>query len=301
MIKVGISGGDTSCAGELIRLLVNHPDVEIIFVRAKGKGGVPLECVHHGLIGEISMNMTESADLSAIDLLFIADSDPICSVEEYPDGLRVIDMCGGHKDCPAFVTGVSEAFRKPLVRGARFSRLVHPLASVAMVALFPPALNLLLKDVSLSVQMSADLMEAALAEEAVAELSCLLRQVQLSFPGNVVLSGITEGHGRGMRLTAEFSSAMSAEDIAALYEAVYDDHNFTFLTSRHCHRADVEGTNRILINISKPMPDKVVVDTVADARMRGGAGEAMHVMNLLFGLHEKTGLALKASMYEKEY
>ena len=104
-----------------------------------------------------------------------------------------------------------------------------------------------------------------------------------------------------MRLTAEFSSAMSAEDIAALYEAVYDDHNFTFLTSRHCHRADVEGTNRILIHISKPMPDKVVVDTVADARMRGGAGEAMHVMNLLFGLHEKTGLALKASMYEKEY
>ena len=53
MIKAGIIGGAGYTAGELIRLLINHPDVEIKWVNSSSNAGNRVDAVHQGLIGEL--------------------------------------------------------------------------------------------------------------------------------------------------------------------------------------------------------------------------------------------------------
>ena len=87
------------------------------------------------------------------------------------------------------------------------------------------------------------------------------------------------------------------EQILQMYEEVYDDHNFTSIVTSPVNPIETEGTNKVIISISKPDAATLCLDIVADGRMRGGAGEAVHLLNLLFALHEQTGLKLKASRY----
>jgi N-acetyl-gamma-glutamyl-phosphate reductase len=82
-----------------------------------------------------------------------------------------------------------------------------------------------------------------------------------------------------------------------LYDEVYDDHNFTILTSRVLDYKEVEGTNKCLLTLLKETPDTLTINCIIDARLRGGAGEAVHDLNLMFGLHECVGLTFKASVF----
>ena len=115
--------------------------------------------------------------------------------------------------------------------------------------------------------------------------------------GEFVLTAAAADTRRGLRVRAELDSPMTLPDIARLYEELYDDHNFTFLSPHAAPYAEVTGTDKIIISLSLAQ-GKLTIDAVADGHLRGGAGEAVHVMNLLFGLAERTGLALKASEYD---
>ena len=100
-----------------------------------------------------------------------------------------------------------------------------------------------------------------------------------------------------MRMECDIPCRTELAEILRLYDSHFDDHNFTFHVSYPVGMEEVEGTDRCVISLSKPTPDTLHVEAVADARLRGGAGEAVHLMNLLFGLHERVGLTLKASVY----
>ena len=300
MIRTGIAGGAGEDAGELIRILVNHPDVELIFVQGPGMEGRDVSDVHHGLVGELSMKMTDHVTVDDIDLLFVADSgfyDSELYSNGLPDELRVIDMTGSDRVSSESVAGVSEIYRKQLVRGAHRAHLLHPLASGALVALYPLAMHLLLKEVCGDFALPSSMISGQNVQRAMRTAEEALAAVQRSFDETIRIEGITGIPGRDMRLRFTFPCSLSSDDVANLYEGIYDDHNFTFLTSTQRPGEEVVGTNRCLIHISKPDRQTLSIELIADARMRGGAGEAVHVMNLLFGLHEKTGLALKASAY----
>lgn len=300
MIRTGIAGGASEDAGELIRILVNHPDVELRFIQGRGMDGRDVSDVHHGLVGELSMKMTDHVTVDDIDLLFVADPE-FYESELYRDGLpeelRVIDMTDSGSVSPDSVAGVSEIYRKQLVRGARRAHLVHPLVSGTLVALYPLATHLLLKDVRCVVALPSSMISDQAVQRAMRSAEEALAAVQRSFDEKIMVEQIAGVAGRDMRLQFTFPCTLSSDDVANLYEGIYDDHNFTFLTSTQRPGEEVAGTNRCLIHISKPDRQTLSIELIADARMRGGAGEAVHVMNLLFGLHEKTGLALKASAY----
>lgn len=300
MIKVGIAGADNPVAGELIRILVNHPDVDIRTLYAPACKGRGAESVHHGLIGEQKLTFSDAIDPAALDFLFILDRavDPAALPEE----LMWVEMSGRTiSEMPEdIVYGLSEAFRKPLVRGARHAFIPNPVASAALIAINPLALNLLVgDDLKIDVTVPAGPSEQAtdaVLKEAADELAKVLPLIQNSFSGRIACEakGETESR-RAMRVAATICCGMDISEIVPLFENVYDDHNFTFLTNAIVSDKEVEGTNKCILRLTRPDFSTLRVEALVDPSMRGGAGEAVHVLNLLCGLHEKTGLALKSA------
>lgn len=304
MIKIAIAGAQTPDAGELVRLLVNHPEVDIRTLYAPGMKGCAPSAAHHGLLGETLPPFTDVLDVSKCDVLFICEKSDV--VERLTDSLpesadlRLIDLT--HPESPAatrygYAYGLSEMNRKSLVRGATRAVVPGAIESLTLVALYPLAANLMLRgDLRVRVEATDELTTAEALVKAQREIAARLSETQQSFDGDVSITAEGRPAGRGLRIRLEMDSFMQLEDIEKLYNDIYDDHNFTLLTRKPVEKAEVVGTDRIVIALGRD-GDKLTVDAVADGHMRGGAGEAVHVMNLLFGLHEKTGLTLKASEY----
>lgn len=304
MIKTAIAGAATPDAGELLRLLVNHPEVDIRTLYAPEMKGCTPTAAHHGLIGETLPAFTDVLDTAKCDVLFICEhSEPVERlIESLPESsrLRLIDLThpeSGNATRYGYIYGLPEMNRKSMVRGATRGVVPGAIESLALVALYPLAANLMLRgDLRIRVEATDGLTEAEALVKAQREIAARLAGTQQSFDGEVSITAEDRPAGRGIRVRLEMDSFMQLEDVVRLYDEIYDDHNFTFMTRKPVSKAEVVGTNRIVIALGKER-DRLTVDAVADGHMRGGAGEAVHIMNLLFGLHEKTGLTLKASEY----
>lgn len=302
MIKAGIAGADTLMAGELIRILVNHPDVEIISAFAPGKVGRKVASVHHGLAGECDLEFSPDINPAKLDVIFIdAHSDVAdrfrLNTDRWPD-LRIIDM----SHCPSLdfekldmAYGLAEINRKQLVRGCKRAVVPRSVSAVALICLYPLARHLLLNgNINISYACPSDIDTDEKSEMVRLEILDVLRNTQNSFQGDVILNRLNENVSpRGLRVEIEIPCNIDINELFRLYNDIYDDHNFTHLLPITMPGYEVEGTQKCLVSLQKRTPDTLTVSAVADCRMRGGAGDAVHIMNLLFGLHERTGLYLK--------
>lgn len=307
MIKVGIIGGETQMAGELLRLLLLHPEVEIDAVQAPALMGRSVSSFHRGLAGETELRFTELLPfekLEKLDVLFIA-SEEAYFPSRIPEELKVIVIPSsgkgsGSESLPRdldFVPGLSEMFRKPLVREARAARIMSSPVAVSLIPLFPLALHLMLNDsLSIKVRLPKYKKISVTREEMAAELEPLLKKVQLSFNNIKDIEFEKSNLLRTISVEIEFDCSISQEEIERIYESIYDDHNFTFIMRSDPLATEVAGTQKCLLHINKPDDGKVRVKAIADSFLRGGAGDAIHAMNLLCGLYEKTGLTFPASM-----
>lgn len=301
MIKAAILGADSPDGGELIRLLAMHPDVDIVALQAPGLEGKPVVSRHHGLIGETSAAFTASVDYSRCDVIFVCPGAISCADfmrlrVERPD-LKVIsldEIPGVDKERAGIVYGLPEINRKLLVRGASAAVLPMPLASMALVALFPLAKHLLLSgDIKIEADVPKSILDAVDRAALVEEVEKQLREVQQSFAGKVTFDLKVAQSRRSVLMHIDCACPVNLEQLLALYD-IYDDHRFSFVTTYPVGVSEVAGTNKCVVSVSKPSPERALLGVAADCRLRGASGEAVHVMNLMFGLHEKTGLALKA-------
>lgn len=301
MIKTSISGADTADGGELIRILAMHPEVELVSAQGEGMEGRPLSSFHHGLIGETDLSFTSRLDTERCDVLFICDRHPDAGEfsrlrRSRPD-LKIIslrEVKGIDADEAGMIYGLPEINRKPLVRGATAAYLPSPFASMALVALYPLALNLLLDgDIRISLNAPADIMDDYDTAEAAREIQGILSGVQHSFRGDVEIEATAGATRRSALMHISLGCNLDAEHLMSLY-GMYDDHNFSFAVRTPVGASEVAGTDKCVISVGTPADGAVTLDVAADCRLRGGAGEAVHVMNLMCGLHERTGLALKA-------
>ena len=302
MIKVAITGADSPDAGELLRILVNHPEVIVTTVSAPGREGLSVTSVHHGLIGELKMNFSGPLPMTPDCSIVFVCGNSMTAAEfsalqlARPDIRSVIVDAIPNLDTERLgvVYGLPEINRKPLVRGAVSAMVPSPAASVVLTALYPLATHMLLNDsVKVSVSLPPDILQKDKGH-AQKEIARILSQTQLSFSDNFNLELKAIDGERCMKADISLSCPVSIEQIHEMYE-IYDDHNFAFPVSSVVNVKEVSGTDKCVISLNKPDDSTLRIEAVADPRMRGGAGEAVHIMNLLFGLHEKTGLALKAS------
>lgn len=303
MIKIGIAGADTPEAGELLRLLIQHPEIELIFAHAPAQKGVPVFKHHRGLVGDTELRFTEAFPIDKIDLLFVTSEDSMPPDVPLPDNVKVVIVQKNDEfkpiadiDAEEFIPGVSEMFRKPLVRIGRYSRVLPPATSLSLIVLYPLATHLVLNDtLTLKIGLPPYKKESVNVELMTAELESLLEKVQMSFTRFKSVEVDASDTLRALTLEASFESTITVEEIVKMYESIYDDHNFTFLVDTPPSPTEVAGTHKCLIHIGRD-ESRIKISAVADSVLRGGAGDAIHTMNLLFGLFEKTGLSLPAGL-----
>lgn len=358
MINVGIIGGDSEAAGELIRILINHPDVIIRGVAAPDHAGQRIDRHHRGLTGDTDLCFVKDLDLAKLNCVFLVGEswqarDFIKSVDmpahrseadnEEDEGLlRIVDLTGSFlAGEEGMVYGFPEYHRKALVRGALRASIPSAIALAVEAALFPLAKNHLLSgeihamvkrsrktvaDISPSETFSAskhnnlfDRLASELStrldpvapaphrpdtERAAADIVAEIKAIDPTFNGRVDLRMATDtSRLRGITAVIDLHSPVTVEEARNLFEEAYGDHAFTFLIDRRPETADISNTNKCLLNIVQAdgatLPGGTPglrVSVAIDDLVKGSAGTAVHCMNLLFGLSERTGLSLKASV-----
>lgn len=323
MIKVGIIGGAGYTAGELIRLLVHHPDVEIAWVNSSSNAGNSVAAVHQGLIGDTSLKFIPDTPLDDIDVLFCCtphgESRRFMESHQVPDELRIIDLSMDYRIADGthdFVYGLPEMNRRTLVHGTKHVANPGCFATCIQLALLPLAKNLLLNsDIHVSAitgSTGAGVKPGATTHyswrndnvsiykpfkhQHLAEIRQSLTQLQHSFKAELDFIPMRGCFARGILATAYLDCPVELDELRRLYDEFYDDHNFTFVVDKMPDLKDVVNTNKCLLHLIKE-GDKLLIVSVIDNLVKGASGQAVHNMNLLFGLHEKTGLMLKPSAF----
>lgn len=299
MIKAGIIGGDSHKAAELIRLLINHPDVDIAWIHNPAAPGRPVSFTHRGLTGETDIRFTTDLDLDSADVVFSClshgQTSTLLDHTALPPSLRFIDLSGDFlaaNSNSGFIYGLPELNRKAMVRGALRVAIPSSIAMALSLALLPLAKNLMLNN---PVQAAALTPPSSLAS-CHDETSEVLRSLQSSFHAPINIVSCFVPRSRNTVITATTTSAVAIDQLTNLYNDYYDDHRFTFVVDTPATAGDIANTNKCLISLRKT-GDRLIINTAIDSFLKGAAGNAVHCMNLLFGLHERVGLALKASAY----
>lgn len=298
MIKVGIYGPSevySPIRKQLLRLLLRHPDVDLRAVASTAGNATPLAELHPVFTGETTLTLERILKLDELDVLFVIDEENLTEelLAKYADDKDFRLIVLGRtpsllSDNGVFEYGFPEYNRKALVRGARGA--VNPSAEAMLMelALFPLAkYGLLSDDVAVTIGgCTGNLLTAA------DEAARLLRRVQPSFGGRLVCASGADTTFSRIDLAATVTTEVVLEEIKRIFDTTYEDHNFTYVVSGEGPmEEDLRGSNKCLIRLDKKA-DKLTVYASIDSLTRGVTGNAVHIMNLLFGLYERTGLSI---------
>ncbi|MDR3340278.1 MAG: N-acetyl-gamma-glutamyl-phosphate reductase [Candidatus Symbiothrix sp.] len=322
-IKTGIIGGAGYTAGELIRLLVNHPEVEISFVHSTSNAGNRITDIHEGLIGEMDLTFIDLIPPSegwGIDALFLCsahgDSRKFLESHTIPKQLKIIDLSTDfrHKDSAGnFIYGLPE-LNKAAIQKAVYVANPGCFATAIQLALLPLAANGLIKnDVHVNAitgSTGAGVKPGATTHfswrdgnvsiykpfehQHLQEITESLMQLQPGLSHAIHFIPVRGNFTRGIFAMAYTECDLKAEDAKLLYEDYYKDAAFTFLSGKNPDIKQVVNTNKCILYLEKH-GSKLLILSVIDNLLKGASGQAVQNFNLMFGLDEKAGLRLKPS------
>lgn len=320
MIRVGIIGGAGYTAGELIRLVVNHPQAEIAFVHSTSNAGNRLADVHGGLEGDTELRFVADYDLAQADVLFLCsahgESRKWIDTHDLPDCLKIIDLAQDFRDeSNGFVYGLPELNRER-IRTA--SRVANPgcFATAIQLALLPLSAAGLLSDevhatavtgsTGAGVKPSATThfswrtdnlsVYKAFTHQHLLEIGRSLHRLQPSFGRAVNFVPMRGDFARGILSSVYTACPLDSAAARRLYDDFYRTAAFTHTTGREVDLKQVVNTNKALVQVCG-YDGKLHVVTVIDNLLKGASGQAVQNMNLMFGLDETAGLKLKASAF----
>ena len=322
MIKVGISGGAGYTAGELIRLLLLHPEVEIKFIHSSSNAGNNITDVHGGLLGETDLVFTDEMPFEEIDLLFFCtahgDTRKFLDGHALPDELKIIDLSMDYRiksNDHDFIYGLPELNRRNTCK-SRYVANPGCFATCIELGLLPLAKEHLLKgDVSVNAitgSTGAGVKPSATSHfswrdnnisiykpfehQHLAEIMQSLHQLQPDYSGSIDFIPYRGCFPRGIFATLVVKCDLDIETLYKLYESYYERDSFTHVVKRPVDLKQVVNTNKCLLHLEKH-GDKLLITSVIDNLLKGASGTAVHNMNLLFGLAETVGLQLKPSAF----
>ena len=322
MIKVGIIGGAGYTAGELVRLLLLHPEVEIKFIHSSSNAGNRITDVHCGLLGETELTFTAEMPLEDIDLLFFCtahgDTRKFLESNTLPDELKVIDLSMDYRiksQDHDFIYGLPELNRRKTCH-SRYVANPGCFATCIELGLLPLAKEHLLKgDISVNAitgSTGAGVKPAATTHfswrnnnlsiykpfehQHLPEIMQSIKQLQPDFDGEIDFIPYRGDFARGIFATIVVKCDLDIETIYKLYESYYERDSFTHIVSKPIDLKQVINTNKCLIHLEKH-GGKLLITSIIDNLLKGASGQAVHNMNLLFGLAETVGLQLKPSAF----
>lgn len=330
--KVGIIGGAGYTGGELIRLLIHHPQVSVSFIHSRSNAGKAVYTVHQDLIGETTLQFTDNlTPLSdgSIDVLFLClghgESKKFLAENTISDSTRIIDLANDFRlqaqssiGKRQFVYGLPE-LNKEKIKAAL--NIANPgcFATAIQAGLLPLAKAGLLKDIyttgitgstgagqSLSTtshfSWRANNVQAykTLTHQHLGEIGESLLQLQPTPTGKegIELSFVPwrGDFTRGIFISSTVSCDMGLEELYVLYNEFYKEQVFTHISRDPIFLKQVVNTNKAVIQLEKA-GNKLVVHSALDNLLKGASGQAVQNMNLMLGLEETMGLQLKANYF----
>lgn len=321
MIQVGIIGGAGYTAGELIRILLQHPQVAINFVYSTSQAGAPVSSIHQDLIGETDLQFQGSIN-AAVDVVFLClghgNSTSFLSKHDFSQHTKIIDLSSDFRfeaaDNP-YVYGMPE-FKKKDIQSASFIANPGCFATAMNLALLPLAaanklkgelhLNGVTGSTGAGTSPSATTHFSwrdnnfssykAFEHQHLRELKEHIHALQPSYKSAINFIPNRGNFSRGIHLTAYTDFDESLEEAIELYSSYYSDTPFTHLTNQNIHLKQVVNTNKCLLSLQK-FGGKLLITSIIDNLLKGASGQAVQNMNLMFDLEESTGLNLKASYH----
>ena len=322
MIKVGIIGGAGYTAGELIRLLINHPDVEIHFINSSSNAGNKITDVHEGLYGETDLTFTDALPLDEVDVVFFCtahgDTRKFMESHNLPEDLKIIDLSMDYRIAAEdhdFVYGLPELNRRTICHS---KHIANPgcFATCIQLGLLPLAKHLMLKgDIivnAITGSTGAGVKPGAathfswrnnnlsiykpFTHQHLPEIRQSLKQLQNSFDADITFIPYRGDFARGIFATTIIKTKVELPEIVKMYEDYYAEDSFVHIVEKSIDLKQVVNTNKCLIHLEKH-EDKLLIVSCIDNLLKGASGQAVHNMNLMFNLEETTGLKLKPSAF----
>lgn len=322
MKKIGIIGGAGYTAGELLRLLINHPEVEIKFVHSSSNAGQAVTSVHGGLLGETDLVFSDSHPLEEIDILFLCSahgaSKKFWEENTRPEGLKVIDLAQDFRDeSEGYVYGLPEVNAD---RIAKAHSIANPgcFATCLQLSLLPlAAAGLLPENGDINITALTGSTGAGVKPSATTHFSWRNDNISVYKPFThqhlieigMTLEKLQPGHSarinfipmrgdfpRGIFAATTLTCSLPEEDVVKLYKEFYKDTPFTVVSDKPIDLKQVVNTNKAIIHVQKH-DDMLLVTCAEDNLLKGASGQAVQNMNILLGIDQRTGLRLKPSAF----
>jgi N-acetyl-gamma-glutamyl-phosphate reductase len=323
-VNIGIIGGAGYTGGELLRVLLRHPNAHISFVHSTSSAGELVSKVHADLVGDTDLKFAATIDQN-IDVLFLCvghgDAKKFLAANEIKAGIKIIDLSQDFRLAATanigdkqFVYGLPE-LQKSIIQKANYIANPGCFATAIQLGLLPLASKGLLKEVYTTgitgstgagqglsstshFSWRANNIQAykTLQHQHLHEIGESLASLQGNQNAEVNFVPWRGDFTRGIFVTSVVASELSVEEVYALYDAYYEAHPFTHVSKNNIDLKQVVNTNKCLIHIEK-QGNKIAIHSVIDNLLKGAVGQAVQNMNLIFGLEEGTGLQLKANYF----
>jgi N-acetyl-gamma-glutamyl-phosphate reductase len=325
-IKIGIIGGAGYTGGELIRILVNHPNASIEFIQSNSNAGNNIGKVHEDLYGETNLEFSAGHHFDVDVIFFCAghgEAKKFVVQNNIPSSVRLIDIGNDfrlQKDSVLngrqFVYGLPE-LNKAAIKKANSIANPGCFATAIQLGLLPLAeLGLLSKVYTTGITGSTGAGQAlsatghfswranniqaykTLTHQHLGEIGQSLRQLQPSLNAEGVVNFVPwrGDFTRGIFVSSQLESDILIEELYDIFATFYNDHTSVTISKDPISLKQVVNTNNAIIQLEKNGND-LVIHSAIDNLLKGASGQAVQNMNLMFGLEERTGLKLKASAF----
>lgn len=319
MIKIGIIGAAGYTAGELIRILINHPQATIVVAQSESQSGISVDAIHRDLVGEIDLKFSKDVDFEELDVIFLCkghgESLKYVSQNPIPAKLKIIDLSHDYRlkrDGNEFVYGLPELNKDQI----KFSnKIANPgcFATCIQLGILPAAKAGIIKgevhasgitgstgagqslsatshfswrNNNMSVYKAFSHQHLGEIGESVLQISGATTKINfIPYRGNFT---------RGIIITSYFDSDISLESAKDLYRNFYKSEPFVHVVEDNPDLKQVVNTNKAIVYLEKH-DGKIMVISMIDNLLKGASGQAIQNMNLMFGLDEKTGLNIKSA------
>ena len=310
MAKIGIVGAAGYTGGELLRILVNHPDVHLTCILSNSQAGKLISDVHTDLLG--STHLRFSKDLTPVDVLFLCsghgESKKFLAANDIPWHTKIIDLSTDFRDeSEGFVYGLAE-FQKEKIKSA--TKIANPgcFATSIELALLPLAnAGLITEDVHVSAITGSTGAGQSLSptshfswrnnnvsvyktftHQHLAEIKQTLGTKKaihfIPYRGNF---------SRGIMANVYTPYSGTQEQAEKLYEDYYANSPFVFLSPEAVDVKQVVNTNKCFLHL-QVHEGQILISSVIDNLIKGASGQAVQNMNLMLGWQEDLGLKLKS-------
>lgn len=324
-IRIGIAGGAGYTGGELLRILINHPQAEICWIHSNSNAGKALSDVHADLFGDTDLKFTDSISQD-IDVLFLCvghgDAKKFLDSHEISRSIKIIDLSQDFRLNPnathggrSFVYGLPELNREEIKQA---NNIANPgcFATCIQIGLLPlAAAGILNSEVHINATTGSTgagqslsptshfswrnnnlSVYKAFEHQHLNEIVQSLNQLQNNFDQAMNFIPQRGDFTRGILAAMYTESELTLDEAYSLYENYFKDHPFTHISKRNIDLKQVVNTNKALIHLEKH-GNKLFIISIIDNLLKGASGHAVQNMNLMFGLGETAGLRLKASAF----